>query len=300
MRFLKKLDSGRAAAGPLAAVFLFCAVLAAGCSAAGPGGGQEEESRAAAKGGAEGYEPVFSATKADISAEEADAVLIDLGEQTDECRIEEGGAYLLTGELKGTVRIDAEEQIVHLILDNVSISSGTGPAILVSSAGKVVLTLKEGTVNQLRDSGKYPAAAEENACIYSMCDLTVNGTGSLEVNGYYKDGIHSRDVVKILGGQIAIHAKRDGIRGNDGFMMQAGRLDIQSEGAGLHTTKSGREGKGAVEISGGAVSVIAGEYAVSAAAEFWARDCSITLKGILGDMQSAKGLYVQEECLNNE
>lgn len=294
MCFLKGLGSCRAVA-----VFLLCGVLAAGCSVTDPRGGQEGESYAAT-GGAEGYEPVFSATRADLTGEDAEAVFVDLSGQEGEYRIEDGGAYRLSGELKGMVSIDAEEQIVHLILDHVSIASGTGPAILVRSAGKVVITLKEGTENQLRDSGKYLAAAEENACIYSMCDLTVNGAGSLEVNGYYKDGIHSRDVVKILGGQIAIHAKRDGIRGNDGFMMQDGQLEIQSEGAGLRTTKSGRTGKGAVEISGGYVSVIAGEYAVSSAAELWVRDCRAALKGILGDMQSAKGMYIQEECLENE
>ena len=301
MRFLKKLGNGRAASAiRLLAALLLCSVTAAGCFATGPGGGQEGESHIAISGGAEEYEPVFFATKADMSVEEAEAVPVNLDEQTDECLIEAGGVYLLTGEMKGAVIIDAEEQITRLILDDVSISSGTGPAILVRSAGKVVITLKEGTENQLRDSGKYPAAAEENACIYSMCDLTINGSGSLEVYGYYKDGIHSRDVVKILGGQITIHAKRDGIRGNDGFMMGDGRLDIQSEGTGLRTTKSGRAGKGAVEISRGRASVIAGEYAVSAVAELWMKDCDIALKGILGDMQSQKGMYVQEECLKNE
>lgn len=292
MQFLKRSGKSKAA------IFLLCAVMAAGCSAAGSG--SPREGQTVRGSGTEGYEPVFSATKADASVEEEDAVFVDLGELAGECRIEEDGAYLLTGEMKGTVSIDAEEQVVHLILDNVSIASGTGPAILVRSAGKVVITLKDGTENQVRDSGAYPAAVEENACIYSMCDLTVNGTGSLEIGGYYKDGIHSRDVVKILGGQITIHAKRDGIRGNDGFMMQDGRLDIQSEGTGIRTTKSGRAGKGAVEISGGTISVIAGEYAVSAVAELWARDCSIAPKGILGDMQSGKGMYVQKECLENE
>ena len=300
MRCLKRLGGGRfAAGGRLSAVLFLCVFLAAGCSAADPAGRPEGQSHSDRKG-ADAYEPVFSATKADMSVEETEAVFVNLDDQAGECRIEAGGAYLLTGELKGTICIDAEEQIVHLILDNVSVAAAAGPAILVRSAGKVVITLKEGAVNQLRDSGRYPAAAEENACIYSMCDLTVNGAGSLEVYGYYKDGIHSRDVVKILGGQIAIHAKRDGIRGNDGFMMQDGQLDIQSEGMGLCTTKSGRAGKGAVEISGGTVSVIAGEYAVFAAAEIWVKDCSAALKGILGDMQSGKSMYVQEECLKNE
>lgn len=290
MWFLKRLGVCRAMA-----VLLLCAVLAAGCSAAGPEGRQEGEKPAGLGGGAEGYEPVFSATRADMSEEEEEAVVVNLDEQSGECQIREGGAYLLSGELKGMVSIDAEEQVVHLILDNVSIASGTGPAILVRSAGKVVITLKEGTENQVRDSGKYLADAEENACIYSMCDLTVNGTGSLEIGGYYKDGIHSRDVVKILGGQIAIHAKRDGIRGNDGFMMQDGQLDIQSEGTGLHTTKSGRTGKGAVEISGGTLFVIAGEYGISAVSDLWIQDCRMSLDGILGNIRSGGSLYVQEQ-----
>ena len=59
-----------------------------------------------------------------MSEEEEEAVVVNLDEQSGECQIREGGAYLLSGELKGMVSIDAEEQVVHLILDNVSIASG--------------------------------------------------------------------------------------------------------------------------------------------------------------------------------
>lgn len=294
MHLLKKLCGSREK------LFLLCAVLAVGCLAAFSGSRQVGEEHVAINGGARRYEPVFSATKADVSVDEDEAVFIDLGESAEECRIEAGGAYLLSGELKGRLCIDAEEQIVHLILSDVSISALSGPAILVRSAGKVIITLQEGSENQVKDSGQYPAVAEENACIYSMCDLTINGTGSLSIYGYYKDGIHSRDVVKLLGGQIAIQAKRDGIRGNDGVMMQGGRLDIQSEGTGIRTTKSGRAGKGAIEISGGTLSVIAGEYGVLAVSDLWVCDCGVTVKGITGNLHAQGNMYVQEECLEDE
>lgn len=245
-------------------------------------------------------QPIFPPTTADLDTDSSQAIPVDLSEAEGNYTISQAGAYLLSGDLKGCILIDAEEQIVHLILNQVSVQSDFGPALSVVSAGKVILTLCPDTVNVFRDSARYDDSGEENSCIYSICDLTVNGNGALDVQGYYKDGIHSKDVIKILDGTLSIRAKRDGIRGNDGISVCCPQMSIESEGNGLHTTKTGRGQKGSIELYNGDHSVIAGEYAISSAADLWISDCRLFANSILSSTYAAGRLSIQEGCLENE
>lgn len=246
------------------------------------------------------YESPFVVTRADSNADFSSASHIDLSTVSDQYVISNAGDYLLTGELDGSICIDAEEQVVHLIFNGIDIHSFNGPAISVVSAGKVIITINPDTVNNLRDSGYYNTSDEENACIYSVSDLTINGSGALNVYGFHKDGIHSKDIVKILGGEISILSKRDGIRGNDGILIRTDTLDIESEGSGLHTTKTDSNIRGDIEISGGSLSIISGDYAIASVGSLCVSECSIYDKGILGSYRVGENLIVQEGCLENE
>lgn len=246
------------------------------------------------------HESPFSITGADMDMDVTEACGVDLAEQIGTYIITEAGDYLLSGSLNGSICIDAEEQIVHLILNGVSVRSNEGPAISVVSAGKLVLTVNTGTVNSLSDSANYNPSRQENACIYSTCDLTINGGGILNVQGYHKDGIHSKDVVKILGGEVKVLAKRDGIRGNDGILVATGQLSIESEKSGLRTTKTNKSTGGTIGITRGDISIIAGEYAISSVGDFFASDCSIYTKGVFANLDVAGNQIIQEGCMANE
>lgn len=242
----------------------------------------------------------FIITKADSDVDLAEAILINLSEIESGYEICEKGNYLLKGQLDGQLCVNAEEQVVHLILDEVLIHSMYGPAIFIRSAGKVIITIKDDTNNLLRDSGMYSTSGDENACIYSNCDITFNGTGSLDIYGYYKDGIHSKDIVKILGGKITIQAKRDGVRGNDGILICNEKLDIESEGTGLHTTKIRKPANGSIEIRNGSHSIISGRYAIYSSGDFYVENCTIYEKGVIANFCSEGNSYVQEGCFINE
>lgn len=246
------------------------------------------------------YESPFSVTRADSNTEFSSAFPVDLSTITDRYLISDAGDYLLTGELNGSICIDAEEQIVHLILDGTDIHSFSGPAISVASAGKVIITINPDTVNNLRDSGYYDASGDENACIYSVSDLTINGQGILNISGFYMDGIHSKDIVKILGGEVNVVSKRDGIRGNDGILIRTDTLNIESEASGLHTTKTNGSIPGDIEISRGTLSIISGKYAIASVGSLYVSECSIFNKGILGNYNVGGNLAIQEGCLKNE
>ena len=270
-------------------------LVLSGCTA-GVNPGQENE--IAEKGDGGDYIPI-SSTRADLDTAWEEAVEIDLSLTDREYTITDAGDYLLSGSLEGNLYVDAEEQIVHLIFNHVDIRSRSGPAIHVKSAGKVIITLADGSSNTVQDSMYHRGKDEGDAAIYSQCDLTVNGTGSLTVYGDYADGIHSKDVVKLLGGDISVRAKNNAVQGNDGLLVNVASLAVECEGSGLRSTKSGKEDKGTIDISGGQISIIAGEYAVSSARDLYMRNCSFWSNAVLGELNAAGDRYLAEGCMEN-
>lgn len=238
-------------------------------------------------------------TTADQETNCVEQNVIDLNQLEEICRITQPGCYLLSGELDGTIQIDAEDQLIHLVLNGVVVESSQGPAVEVVSASKVFITLQEGSENFLLDAATYPKASDANACLSSSCDMTINGAGSLHVYGYYKDAIHSKDVLKILGGNLIVQAKRNGLRGNDGVVVRCESLDVQSEKNGIQSTKFGEGAKGNIEIYGSICSVIGGEYAISCASDLYIADSSIYALGVLADMKVDGTSAIEEGNLRN-
>ena len=242
----------------------------------------------------------FPLTKADLNTDPGSGSMIDLSQLSDDYTITQAGTYILTGEYNGQISVDAEEQIVHLYLKDVSIHSRSGPAILVNSAGKVVITLAEGTDNIIRDSAHYRGSDNQDASIYSSCDLTINGSGALSLYGYYNDALHSRDTVKILGGDIFLQSSGHGIQGNDGILISAGSLRIESKKSGLRTTKSGKDDRGTIDLCGGQISVIAGEYSIVSSGDLYVRNCSVRTDSVLGQLDVAGSRFLTAGCLEDE
>lgn len=281
MRFLKK-NKGKL-------LLLLCLLLIlSGC-------GEEQELPQATE--SEGAQPQLKVTAMDRDTTGTNPVRIDLEEQRDSLQISQGGTYLLTGNLKGSIHINAEEQIVHVILQDAEVDSHQGPALYVHSAGKVILSLTEGSENTLQDSSIYGDTEEADACIYSENDLTINGTGTLNIYGYYQDAVHTKDVLKILDGKLFVQSKRDGLRGNDGILLSCEEITVQSERNGLRTTKTGKPGKGNIEILAGEHSVIGGNYAISCAQDMYVQNCELFLLGVVGFYEADGEQYIQKGCL---
>lgn len=246
------------------------------------------------------FSTYYQITDADARTEPEDSVTIDLEQEDYGFTITEPGTYILEGEYGGPIQVDAQDQIVHIILNGVDVSSNRGPAFHVISAGKVVITLAEGTKNTLTDSANYDEMKDTQACLYSISDLTINGEGSLYVYGYYEDAIRSKDVIKILGGDIHIQAKGDGLRGNDGMVVMPESLTMECEKNGIRTTKNGNNGKGFIDICGGNISIISGENGVLSGAELSVRDCKISCNSVQKEFNSTGEQWIEEGCLENE
>lgn len=249
----------------------------------------------------ETLQEVFQVTRQDETTEPQDPQEINLSNcKNESLLLTKAGDFWLSGSLEeGRIVVDVDEdELVHLYLAGVNISSGRGPAIVVEEASKVIVTLVSGTENVLSDSPDYTDYEECKACLYCAPDLTINGDGSLRVFGYHEDGIRSKDRVKLLGGSIEVQAKGDGIRGSDGILITGAALDIQSEQNGLRTANQGAGGKGVVEIRGGMLSLIAGRNGIYAASDLYMRDCVCSVNAVEEKARTEGTAYIAEGCLN--
>lgn len=259
-------------------------------------------------------EDVVHVTKSDLDTEAGEAIVIQLdgddtlikddGAEYDQGRVTiyKAGTYYLTGALtQGSIWVDVfDDEVVHLVLDNVSVSSYGEPALYVKTAGKVVVTSEAGSVNVFQDSTVYNRLEEVDACIYSNGNLTFNGEGALSVWGYYKDGIVSKGMIKFMEGNYDLRTTDDGIRGRDGILIQDGNFQIQSEGTCLKATQNTNAEKGNVMITGGSFSFIGGEHIISAVRNIVVQDCDMVYRSILEPFSCQEQMNIDEECIVNE
>lgn len=200
----------------------------------------------------------YSSRDQDASYDESSATKVTLSDES--YTITKEGTYIFTGTLKdGQIIVDAADTAkVQIVLNGVTVTSSDGPAIYVKSADKVFLTLADGTTNTISDSSSYAStytsANQPWAAIFSKCDLTINGSGSLVVNGNYQNGIVSKDDLKICGGTIKVTAVKNGIKGTDSVGILKGTITVNAKHDGIKSSNT-KDGKGYVSINGGKVTI---------------------------------------------
>jgi hypothetical protein len=179
------------------------------------------------------------------------------------------GIYQISGTLSdGQIIVDAlSSDLVTLVLAGVDITSSTSAPLFVANADKVVITLEEGSENVLTDGDNYlvfDESGEPNAALFSMDDLTINGTGVLTVNANYNNGIASKDDLKITDGTIVVNAVNDGIKGKDSVVILDGVITINAAADGIQATNGDEAENGYVAIEGGSVTIVSGLDGVQA------------------------------------
>jgi len=198
------------------------------------------------------------------SGENAQGVKVD----GDTVTITSGGTYRLSGVLsKGRLVVaTTKDDVVRIVLDGVSLSSDSGSAVEVEEANEVLLYLEEGTDNTVSDASTYADTSQDaaNAAIYSMADLTIAGSGALEVKGNYQDGIVSKDGLVLASGNVTVDAADDGIKGKDYTVVLDGSYQITATGDGIKSTNDTDEGRGWLLLNGGDLKVSAGDDAIKA------------------------------------
>lgn len=172
--------------------------------------------------------------------------------------ITKGGVYVLWGEFRGSVIVEVtKEETVELFLDGVSIYSEDSAAIYVKSADKVVINLGEGSENLLYDGKTYALkdGAEPSACIYSADDLTICGSGYLKVNANCRNGIQTKNDLRIKGGEITVSSPKNALKGKDSVQISGGVITVTAATDAIKSDNEKEEGRGNVVISGGEISI---------------------------------------------
>ena len=176
------------------------------------------------------------------------------------------GEYLLRGSLSnGQVIVDCEtDGKVRLFLKGVSIHCENGPALHIKKCKpRLTIDLAEDTVNELSDGADY-ADKESNVdgVIFSKSDVTITGTGTLNITGAYRNGIVSKDDLRIKGGTINVSAVKNGIVGKDCVEIFDGTITVRAGNDGIKTTKDD-EDQGHILMEGGTVSIQCGDDPLS-------------------------------------
>lgn len=192
-------------------------------------------------------------------AEEKDGVIL----------ITEAGSYTFTGTYQGQIQIDAgKEDEVELVLDGFSISSDTSAPVYGIQCKMLTITLKEGTQSTIHDAEEYQFSSagedEPDSPVFCKDDLVITGEGTLVVSGNYRHGIHSKDNLEILSGQILVTSKEDGVKGKDSVTIKGGVIEITSGEGGIKANNDKDEGKGNVTIEDGKIVIHAGDDGIHA------------------------------------
>ncbi len=152
--------------------------------------------------------------------------------------IVQSGYYVLSGELTdGSLIVEASSKArIWIMLDGVKITASDDAAFRINQAKKVFMTLAEGSTNTFtdgKDMSEEALADGTNACVFVHDNLTINGSGTLRINGNYRNGITAKDNLVIAGGNISISAAGDGIRVNEKLKIRDAQLDITAEDDGM-------------------------------------------------------------------
>ena len=172
--------------------------------------------------------------------------------------ITRGGSYELKGDLSNgqiKVAVPKTEQ-VELIFNNFTASCNTSAPLYIESADKATIMLAAGSVNTLTDATLYvfpnPAEDKPNACIYSSDDLTIKGTGTLNVNGNYNNGIGCKNDLRIKDCTLNVTGVNNILKGNDSVEIENANVKLSGGEDAIKSDTADRTDKGYILISAGA------------------------------------------------
>ncbi len=157
------------------------------------------------------------------------------------------GTYVIAGTLNdGYIEVNTKLK-VKLKLNGVDITNSSGPAIMITDAKRLTITLIEGTTNNLEDG----TSTVYDGALFSNDTIEIKGAGTLNITGNNAHGIASDDDIVINNGNININAAKSGMMANDDISVSGGKLNIVGG-------TNGMKSKGTLHISGGEIWTVGG------------------------------------------
>lgn len=170
----------------------------------------------------------------------------------------DGMSFIVSGKSdNGSLKFVGDSKF-KLTLDNLELTSQTGPAINNQSKKGMFLHLADGTVNRLTDGQEYNVemgGEQRKACLFSEGHILMSGSGLLEVAGRNNHAIATDGYMRVRPGVTlavteavnnAIHVKGD-VDDNIGFYMGGGLIYAYVDSPGGRAIKTDLH----VEVEGG-------------------------------------------------
>ena len=192
--------------------------------------------------------------------------------------ISKSGTYVISGQSDGVqIKIAAEKtDDVHIVLNGVTMTN-TNAAISATSAGHVYLTLADGTTNTLSDSAS-DSDEKSDAALFSKVDLTINGKGTLNVDGKKNNGIKANDTLHITGGTYKITAVGDAFNVNDELNITGTTMTIDAKEDGVKVDNDDDTSVGTMYLSDNTITVTAGDDGIHASGDLVIDSGTYTVK----------------------
>ena len=217
------------------------------------------------------------ALSGDTASCDGSGVAIDGGIIT----ITQEGTYLLTGTLDaGQVIVEAPDSAkLQLVLDGASITCAGQAAIYIRSADKVFLTTAKGSENLLCSTGDFSQIDDNNVdgAIFSKSDLTLNGSGLLQVACETAHGVVTKDDLAVTSGSYVVTSAKQGFSGKDSVRIAGGTIQIESGTDGIHSENTEDTEKGFVYLSGGTIEIVTQSDGVDASGTITVADAELTV-----------------------
>lgn len=178
--------------------------------------------------------------------------------------ISKAGTYIISGQSDGVqIKVEADKSAdVYLVLKGATMTN-TDAVISATSAGHVYLTLAEGTTNSLSDSSSN-SDEKANAALFSKVDLTINGSGTLNVDGKKSNAIKANDTLHITGGTFNITSVGDAFNVNDELNITGTTMTIDAKEHGVKVDNDEDMTVGNMYLANNNITVTAGDDGIHA------------------------------------
>ena len=150
----------------------------------------------------------------------------------------------------GSIKFYGDKRF-QICLDGADITNPHGAAINNQGGKSLYVVLADGTTSTLRDGATYTDVGDEDqkAALFSEGQIIFSGKGRLDVYATGRGGIRSDDYIRIRpGANLYVNSSAlDGLRANDGIILDGGVINIESSGNGAKAVRA----EGPMTVNGG-------------------------------------------------
>lgn len=152
---------------------------------------------------------------------------------------------LLGSSSNGSLTATSSQPMVFR-MNNLNLTNSTGAAINVTNVVETTISLKNYSVNTLKDN----TASTVNGALFTNGNFVFTGDGTLNVNAYKKHGITAATSIAVNSGKINILSANGDAIHSEGFTMNNGSLNISPvSGDGIDS------GATALTINNGSITI---------------------------------------------